>query len=93
MVTVNIRNIALIAHVDHGKTNLVDAMLRQRGTFLDNQEVKASVLAITDLALESEITIISKNSQVHCQGLTINILDTQRHDDFGEKAELLARWR
>jgi GTP-binding protein len=82
MEAVNIRNIALIAHVDHGKTTLVDAMLRQSGTFRDNQEVKERVMDSNDLERERGITILSKNTSVHWQRVKINIVDTPGHADF-----------
>ena len=73
MEAVNIKNIALIAHVDHGKTTLVDAMLRQSGTFRDNQVVKERVMDSNDLERERGITILSKNTSIHWQGVKINI--------------------
>ena len=91
METVNIRNIALIAHVDHGKTTLVDAMLRQSGTFRDNQEVKERVMDSNDLERERGITILSKNTSVHWQGVKINIVDTPGHADFGGEVERILR--
>ena len=71
-----IRNIAIIAHVDHGKTTLVDAMLRQSGTFRVNQEVKERVMDSNDLERERGITIFSKNASIHWHGTKINIVDT-----------------
>ncbi len=88
---VNIRNIALIAHVDHGKTTLVDAMLRQSGTFRDNQEVKERVMDSNDLERERGITILSKNTSIHWQGVKINIVDTPGHADFGGEVERILR--
>ena len=86
MEAVKIRNIALIAHVDHGKTTLVDAMLRQSGTFRDNQVVKERVMDSNDLERERGITILSKNTSIHWQGVKINIVDTPGHADFGGRS-------
>jgi GTP-binding protein len=93
MEAVNIRNIALIAHVDHGKTTLVDAMLRQSGTFRDNQEVKERVMDSNDLERERGITILSKNTSVHWQRVKINIVDTPGHADFGGEVERILRMK
>src|SRR3977135_3402145 len=79
----NIRNIAIIAHVDHGKTTLVDAMLRQSGIFRDNEQVRDPVMDSLDLERERGITIMAKNTSVHYRGVKINILDTPDHADFG----------
>lgn len=83
----NIRNIAIIAHVDHGKTTLVDAMLRQSGTFRANQQVMERVMDSNDLERERGITILSKNTAVHWLGTKINIVDTPGHADFGGEVE------
>ncbi len=83
----NIRNIAIIAHVDHGKTTLVDAMLRQSGTFRDNEQVRDRVMDSMDLERERGITIMAKNTSVHYQDVKINILDTPGHADFGGEVE------
>lgn len=83
----NIRNIAIIAHVDHGKTTLVDAMLRQSGTFRDNQQVRERVMDSGDLERERGITILAKNTAVHWQGVKINIVDTPGHADFSGEVE------
>src|SRR5271168_704132 len=83
----NIRNIAIIAHVDHGKTTLVDAMLRQTGTFRDNQEVVDCVMDSNDLERERGITILSKNTAVTYSDYLINIVDTPGHADFGGEVE------
>ncbi len=91
MKAVNIKNIALIAHVDHGKTTLVDAMLRQSGTFRDNQVVKERVMDSNDLERERGITILSKNTSIHWQGVKINIVDTPGHADFGGEVERILR--
>ncbi len=83
----DIRNIAIIAHVDHGKTTLVDAMLRQSGTFRDNEQVRERVMDSMDLERERGITIMAKNTAVHYNGVKINILDTPGHADFGGEVE------
>ncbi|MDT4898377.1 MAG: GTP-binding protein [Acidobacteriota bacterium] len=82
-----IRNIAIIAHVDHGKTTLVDAMLRQSGTFRDNEQVRDRVMDSMDLERERGITIMAKNTSVHYGDVKINILDTPGHADFGGEVE------
>ncbi|WP_088227667.1 translational GTPase TypA [Desulfosporosinus sp. FKB] len=87
METRNLRNIAIIAHVDHGKTTLVDAMLKQSGTFRSNQQVVERVMDSNDLERERGITILSKNTSVHWQGTKINIIDTPGHADFGGEVE------
>jgi|GEM_PF-258 len=83
----DIRNIAIIAHVDHGKTTLVDHMLRQSGTFRDNQVVAERVMDSNDLEREKGITIMAKNASVHWRDTKINILDTPGHSDFGGEVE------
>jgi GTP-binding protein len=83
----NLRNIAIIAHVDHGKTTLVDAMLRQTGSFSEHQEVAERVMDSGDLEREKGITILAKNTAVRYQGTTINIIDTPGHADFGGEVE------
>lgn len=83
----SIRNIAIIAHVDHGKTTLVDAMLRQSGIFRDNETVADRVMDSNDLERERGITILSKITGVHYQGVKINIVDTPGHSDFGGEVE------
>ncbi len=83
----NIRNIAIIAHVDHGKTTLVDQMLRQSGTFRANEQVAERVMDSNDLERERGITILSKNTSVHYNGVKINIIDTPGHADFGGEVE------
>ena len=85
--TEKIRNIAIIAHVDHGKTTLVDAMLKQSGTFRDNEEVQDRVMDSMDLERERGITIMAKNASVHFGDYKINILDTPGHADFGGEVE------
>ncbi len=82
-----IRNIAIIAHVDHGKTTLVDAMFRQSGLFRENQEVEERVMDSMDLERERGITIAAKNCSVAFRGTKINILDTPGHADFGGEVE------
>src|SRR3989454_7566747 len=83
----DIRNIAIIAHVDHGKTTLVDAMLRQSGTFRENEQVRERVMDSMDLERERGITIMAKNTSVHYRGVKINIVDTPGHADFGGEVE------
>ncbi|MBC8478849.1 MAG: GTP-binding protein, partial [FCB group bacterium] len=83
----NFRNIAIIAHVDHGKTTLLDGMLKQGGTFRENQEVIERVMDSMDLEKERGITIAAKNTSVVYQGVKINILDTPGHADFGGEVE------
>jgi len=81
------RNIAIIAHVDHGKTTLVDHMLRQSGTFRDNQVVAERVMDSNDLERECGITIMAKNAAVRWKDYKINIVDTPGHSDFGGEVE------
>ena len=81
------RNLAIIAHVDHGKTTLVDALLRQSGAFRANQQVVERVMDNTDLERERGITILAKNTAVHYKDLLINIVDTPGHADFGGEVE------
>jgi len=83
----DIRNVAIIAHVDHGKTTLVDGMLRQSGVFRANEEVAERVMDSTDLEREKGITILAKNTAVHYGNLTVNIVDTPGHADFGGEVE------
>lgn len=83
----NIRNLAIIAHVDHGKTTLVDAMLRQSGTFRDNERVAERVMDRLDLERERGITIMAKNTAIYYRGVKINIVDTPGHSDFGGEVE------
>lgn len=86
-MTNNIRNIAIVAHVDHGKTTLVDAMLRQSGLFRSNEKVVERVMDSMDLERERGITIMAKNTSVHFGDTKINILDTPGHSDFGGEVE------
>src|SRR5947209_10879088 len=83
----DLRNVAIVAHVDHGKTTLVDAMLWQSGSFRENQEVAERVLDSTDLEREKGITILAKNTAVRHSGIKINIIDTPGHADFGGEVE------
>jgi GTP-binding protein len=83
----NIRNVAIIAHVDHGKTTLVDGLLRQTGTFRDNQAVGECVMDSNELEKERGITILAKNTVVDYLGVRINIIDTPGHADFGGEVE------
>lgn len=83
----DIRNIAIIAHVDHGKTTLVDQLLRQSGIFRQNQEVADRVMDSNDLERERGITILSKNTAIDYKGVKINIVDTPGHADFGGEVE------
>lgn len=83
----DIRNIAIIAHVDHGKTTLIDQMLRQSGTFRENQQVQDRVMDSGDLEREKGITISSKNTAVYWDDIKINIVDTPGHSDFGGEVE------
>jgi GTP-binding protein len=82
-----LRNIAIIAHVDHGKTTLVDHMLKQTGTFRANQNVETRILDSNDLEREKGITILAKNTSVRYKGVKINIVDTPGHSDFGGEVE------
>ena len=86
-VNENIRNIAIIAHVDHGKTTLVDCLLKQAGVFRDNQQVQERVLDSNDLEKERGITILSKNISINYKGCKINVVDTPGHADFGGEVE------
>ena len=83
----DLRNVAIVAHVDHGKTTLVDAMLWQSGAFRANAHVAERVLDSNDLEREKGITILAKNTAVTHGGLTINIVDTPGHADFGGEVE------
>src|SRR5512146_2239082 len=82
-----LRNIAIIAHVDHGKTTLVDAMLWQTGAFRKGQEVAERVMDSMDLEREKGITILAKNTAIHHAGVKLNIVDTPGHADFGGEVE------
>src|ERR1700723_450485 len=87
----NIRNIAIIAHVDHGKTTLVDAMLRQSGIFRANEAVIERVMDSNDLERERGITILAKNTALFFHDTKINIVDTPGHSDFGGEVERALR--
>ncbi len=87
MIRQDLRNIAIIAHVDHGKTTLVDQMLRQSGTFRANQVVEERVMDSGDLERERGITILAKNTSIHYKGVKINIVDTPGHADFSGEVE------
>ena len=87
MVREDLRNVAIIAHVDHGKTTLVDAMLRQSHTFRDNQSVEERVMDSNDLERERGITILAKNTSIRYNGVKINVVDTPGHADFSGEVE------
>src|SRR5258707_529253 len=82
-----IRNIAIVAHVDHGKTTLVDWLFRQTGTFRANEQVQERAMDSNDLEREKGITILAKNTAVDYRGVKINIVDTPGHADFGGEVE------
>lgn len=82
-----LRNIAIIAHVDHGKTTLVDCMLKQSGVFRENEVVQERVLDSNDLERERGITILAKNVSISYKGYKINVVDTPGHADFGGEVE------
>ena len=83
----NFRNIAIIAHVDHGKPTLVDGMLKQSGTFKAHQQVEDRIMDSMDLEKERGITITAKNTAIHFKNIKINIMDTPGHADFGGEVE------
>ena len=83
----NIRNVAIIAHVDHGKTTLVDCLLKSSGVFRENQDVKERVMDSNDIERERGITILSKNTAIDYNGIKINVIDTPGHADFGGEVE------
>ena len=87
----DLRNVAIIAHVDHGKTTLVDEMLRQGGIYRENQVVTERVMDSNDLERERGITILAKNTAVHYKGTKINIVDTPGHADFGGEVERILK--
>ncbi len=86
-MSLNIRNLAIIAHVDHGKTTLVDQLLQAGGTYRENQERQERAMDSMDLEKEKGITIKAKNTSIHWEGNTINIIDTPGHADFGAEVE------
>ena len=81
------RNIAIIAHVDHGKTTLVDQLLKQSGTFRENEEIQKRAMDSNDIERERGITILAKTTAIDYKGYRINILDTPGHADFGGEVE------
>src|SRR5512144_1699168 len=83
----DIRNVAIIAHVDHGKTTLVDAMLQQSGTFRENERIIERVMDNLDLERERGITIMAKDTAIFYSGVKVNIVDTPGHSDFGGEVE------
>ena len=87
MINPNLRNVAIIAHVDHGKTTLVDEMLKQSGVYRENQSVVERVMDSNDLERERGITILAKNTAVTYGDVKINIVDTPGHADFGGEVE------
>lgn len=91
MIRTDLRNIAIIAHVDHGKTTLVDEMLKQGGAFRENQVVAERVMDSGDLERERGITILAKNTAAHYKGVKINIIDTPGHADFGGEVERILK--
>lgn len=91
MVREDLRNIAIIAHVDHGKTTLVDEMLKQGGSFRKNQVVEDRVMDSNDLERERGITILAKNTSTHYNGIKINIVDTPGHADFAGEVERILK--
>ena len=86
-----LRNVAIIAHVDHGKTTLVDQMLKQSGVYRENQTVVDRVMDSNDLERERGITIMAKNTAVEYNGVKINIVDTPGHADFGGEVERILK--
>ena len=91
MIREDLRNIAIIAHVDHGKTTLVDGLLKQGGIYRDNQETVTRVMDSGDLERERGITILAKNTAVHYKDIKINIIDTPGHADFGGEVERILK--
>lgn len=92
MIRNDLRNIAIIAHVDHGKTTLVNELLKQGGIFRNNQEVQDRVMDSNDIERERGITILAKNTSVFYNGIKINIVDTPGHADFGGEVERVLKW-
>ena len=91
MKRTDLRNIAIIAHVDHGKTTLVDEMLRQGGIYRENQEMEDRVMDSNDLERERGITILAKNTAIHYKNVKINVIDTPGHADFGGEVERILK--
>lgn len=87
----DIKNIAIIAHVDHGKTTLVDQMLHQSGTFRSNEHVNERAMDSNDIEKERGITILAKNTAINYEGTRINIMDTPGHADFGGEVERIMK--
>ena len=92
MIRNDLRNIAIIAHVDHGKTTLVDEMLKQGGVFRENQAVAERVMDSNDIERERGITILAKNTSVMYNDIKINIIDTPGHADFGGEVSVFWKW-
>ena len=91
MIREDLRNIAIIAHVDHGKTTLVDEMLKQGGIFRENQATEDRVMDSNAIERERGITILAKNTAAHYKGVKINIIDTPGHADFGGEVERILK--
>ncbi len=91
MIREDLRNIAIVAHVDHGKTTLVDEMLKQGGAFRENQVVQDRVMDDNNMERERGITILAKNTSAHYKGVKINIIDTPGHADFGGEVERILK--
>lgn len=91
MIRNDLRNIAIVAHVDHGKTTLVDEMLKQSGTFRENQVVEDRVMDSNDLERERGITILAKNTSLVYKDIKINVVDTPGHADFGGEVERILK--
>ena len=91
MKRTDLRNIAIIAHVDHGKTTLVDEMLRQGGIYRENQEMADRVMDSNDLERERGITILAKNTAIYYKDVKINVVDTPGHADFGGEVERILK--
>ena len=91
MIRKDLRNIAIIAHVDHGKTTLVDEMLKQGGVFRDGQDIEDRVMDSGDLERERGITILAKNTSAAWKGTKINIVDTPGHADFSGEVERILK--
>ena len=92
MKRTDLRNIAIIAHVDHGKTTLVDEMLRQGGIYRENQETQDRVMDSNDLERERGITILAKNTAIHYKDVKINVVDTPGHADLAARLSAYLKW-